>query len=97
MVTPPSTDAASLKPLRAYIAAPADIDTTTLRRLLSDQNVAVDDAYSPSVGGPLTDTILKSIRSADCAVAIITQDSWTAYEVGLCDAFGKPVLVLATP
>lgn len=84
-----------LKPLRAYISAPAEIDTAVLRRLLSAENVTVDDAYSLDVGEPLAQTILKRVRSADFAVAVIAQGAWTVYDVGLCDSLGKPVLILA--
>ena len=68
------------KPLRAYISAPPDVDTTPLRRVLRAENVTVEDASSLAVREPLVETILKSVRSADLAVAVIAP--------GACDTFG---------
>src|SRR6266704_2322375 len=85
------------KQLRAYIAASAETDTAFIRRLLSDAGVQVEDAYSLTAAEILSRGILDRLRVADFAVAVISESVWTVYEVGICDALGKPVLVLAAP
>ena len=83
------------KHLRAYIAAPANVDTAVLRRLLDAENVVADDAFTISTGEDAVGSVVKRIRQADGVIAVFTEGGWTSYEVGVADALGKPVLVIA--
>jgi hypothetical protein len=86
------------KRLRAYIAAPATLDPTPIRDFLDREGVDSDDAYSIAAGTDLLEALIRRIRVADFAVAVLNEDAgWTAYELGLCDALAKPVLVIASP
>lgn len=86
------------KKLKAYIAAPATVDTTPIRDFLHREGVASNDAYSIAAGSDLVDALVRRIRAADFAVAVLNEDvGWTAYELGLCDALAKPVLLIASP
>jgi hypothetical protein len=83
------------KPLRAYIAAQANVDTAVLRRLLHMENVIADDAFTLSASENVTRSIVRHIREADLVIAIIGKGGWTSYEIGIADALAKPVLVIA--
>lgn len=86
------------KRLKAFIAAPATLDPTPIRRFLSREGVSSADAYSIAVRSDLVESLVRRVRAADFAVAVLDENAvWTAYELGLCDAFAKPVLVIASP
>jgi hypothetical protein len=87
-----------MKEIRAYIAAPESVDIQPVQRFLKREGIVVEDAYSTPLGTNQTDHLLRLIRSVDFAIAILSETTpWTAYELGLCDALKKPVILILQP
>jgi len=80
---------------RVYIAASEKTDTSVLRKLLEAERAIPDDAFSISAGEDVVSAALTRIREADLVIAIVTEDGWSSYEVGVADALRKPVLLIA--
>lgn len=87
----------SSKVQKAYIAAPPQVDTAFLRECLLAEQISFDDAYTFRANQSARDLLLRRVRNADFVIALITSGSWSTYEIGIADALGKPVLVLAAP
>src|SRR5262245_13811241 len=83
--------------LKAYIAGSEGVDTGALRSLLASEGVIASDAFGSEIVGAVRGSLLERIRSADVVIAVISRDSWVAYEMGICDALRKPVLLLLMP
>lgn len=83
--------------LRAFLAAPSNVDVEAVRQVLSAEGVLVEDSYSSGAGADLITATIRRIRQSDFVIAIITESGWAAYEVGIADAFAKPVLIIVSP
>lgn len=96
-MTTASTAGGLRKQITAFVSAPAGLDTTFLRELLSANGVIADDPYSIEAGEAFAAALVRRIRAADCVIAVLTEGTWTAYEVGVSDALGKPTLIVSPP
>lgn len=86
----------AVKGIRAFIAAPASVDTGILHRVLEAEGVSVDDAFSGTAGEDVVARLLSQVRRADLVIAVLAAEGWSSYEIGIADALGKPVLAIAT-
>lgn len=83
------------KPLRCFISAPAQTDTSALRHVLTEEAVESYDAYDFNAGDHLYRTLKTRIKGADFAIIVIPEPSPNVfYEMGICEGMGKPLFVL---
>lgn len=85
------------KNLSCFISSSYDVDITTIRNILYNNNVKIYDIYSSSLelGGSIKKTIKQKIRQVDFAIFVITNNNPNIfYEIGICDGMGKEYLVI---
>jgi Holliday junction resolvase-like predicted endonuclease len=87
-------------PLRAFIAAPASQDLSTLNKELTKRGVVAFTAYdlAPATGSLLSN-IEQAIQDADIVIAVIPAglSANVFFELGLAHALRKPLLILVSP
>ncbi len=83
---------------KAFISAPANVDTKPLREILGRMGIialTVEDIVSP--GMLLGEAVLDALREADLVIAVFGREvnPNVAYEVGVARGFGKRLLLIA--
>ncbi len=81
-----------------YISAPARVDTSVIRRVLRRHGLAARDAMDIRPGDSLAERLEDEITRADLVVAVFSGDysPGVAYEAGLAQGLGKPVVVVTS-
>ena len=81
--------------LKCFISSPLWVDTSNIRKILSEQSVEFFGVYDLQSGNSLSKNLVSEIRKADFAVIIIGEKYPNVYyEMGICEGLRKPMLII---
>jgi hypothetical protein len=83
--------------VKAYIISRIGTDTSVLRQVLAELSVFSEDAFDFHPESTIAIGLQQRVLAADFAIAALDKspDPQVGYEVGLCDALKRPILVIA--
>jgi len=83
------------KKIKCFISSDSNTDLSKLEIILDRLDVEVQNSYDFAIGDSLKDIIKRKIKESDFIIAFVnTQSQNVLFDVGMAEAFGKPIFLL---
>lgn len=86
------------KDIKCYISSDSNYNLLKLEKILEKFDVSFQNQYDFFTGSSFSDLIKQKIKGSDFILAVITEKSQNVlYELGIAEAFKKPMFILVEP